>query len=227
MTTEEKFDIIKIDLERAASVSGRSGSDIVILAVTKKVSPDRILPVLDMGITDIGENYVQELLGKYDAIKDKVKNVHFIGHLQTNKVKYIIDKVTLIHSVDRPSLLLEINKRAGEINKIQDILIEVNLTGETSKSGVYPENLDDLISEAVKLENISLKGFMTMPPAYYGETEAAEVYKALCDISRKYENNGRHSMKCLSMGMSGDYQVAIESGSSIIRLGRAIFGDRN
>ena len=223
MTSREKFDIINSNVKKSAEKSGRKAADITVLAVTKTVSVDRILPVLDMGITEIGENYVQELCEKYDALKEKVEKFHFIGHLQTNKVKYIIDKVSLIHSVDRMSLLTEINKRADAVNKIQDILIEVNMTKEETKSGVYLENLEELLKSAEELPNISVKGFMTMPPAYFSKEEAAAVYKKLADISKNIKTNG----SILSMGMSGDYEKAIENGSNLIRLGALIFGKRN
>ena len=226
MTIGEKFDIIKSDIKKFSEMSGRKSSDITVLAVTKTVSADRILEAVSLGITDIGENYVNELLEKHDKLKGRVEKIHFVGHLQTNKVKNIVDKVCLIHSVDRPSLLLEIDKRAGKIGKIQDILIEVNITGEESKSGVFLDGLTALIDTARALPNIFVRGLMTITPVYFSQDEAGEVYRRLSHISGEIKTGGNISMEYLSMGMSNDYTAAILEGSNMIRLGTAIFGKR-
>ena len=226
MTTKEKFDIITNNVKMYSKMSGRNSCDITVLAVTKTIPEDRISEAVSFGITDIGENYVQELLAKYDSLKGLVKRFHFIGHLQTNKVKYIIDKVWLIHSVDRLSLLSEINRQALSIGKIQNILIEVNLTKEESKSGVYLEELEELILAARNFPNVFVKGLMTITPVYYSEKESGVIYKKLHNISKEIKTGGNIEMQYLSMGMSNDYTVAILQGSNLIRLGTAIFGQR-
>lgn len=219
------FSIIK-DIETAAKKSGRQPSDIILLAATKTVDVDTINYAIEKGISYIGENKVQEFLSKDADIINAHR--HFIGHLQTNKVKDIIDKVEMIHSVDSLKLAIEISKQAQKKNLTMDILLEVNIGDEDSKWGFSPENLEENLLEISKLPNIFVKGLMAIPPICENCEENREffkqMYKLFIDIRDKKIDNS--SMDYLSMGMSDDFSVAIEEGSNIIRLGTALFGKR-
>lgn len=230
LTISEKIDIIKYNIKISAEKSGRKAEDIFLLPVSKTKPPEMIREVLKTGIDAIGENYVQEFLTKYEELKDEVKEFHFIGHLQSNKVKYIIDKTHLIHSVHSLDLLKEIDKRAKKIDLTKDVLIEVNYTKEESKSGIFEENLDSILYGAAELENINVKGLMMMPPATYNDDELKKTFYNFNELflKKKDINFGENvSMETLSMGMSGDYQIAIENGSNMVRIGSTIFGERN
>lgn len=222
MSIETNLQSIKQRISKACEKSGRSTDDVLILAVTKFRTSDEINKAISLGITDIGENRVQELMDKYDKV-DKV-NWHIIGHLQTNKVKYIVDKVCMIHSVDSLKLALEINERCKKIDKVMDILIEVN-SGEENKNGIEKTKAIDLILEVSKLENVKIKGLMTMAPLVCSEDHLRKVFSDLRNLSDeiKEKNIKNVEMKYLSMGMSGDFDVAIEEGSNIIRPGRCLF----
>ena len=228
LTICENVAIIKNNIENALKKSGRSDS-VTFLAATKMNSAERINVAIDAGVEVIGENRVQELLEKYDAInKDKV-SIHFIGHLQTNKVKYIIDKVDMIQSLDSLSLAKEIDKQAKKHSKIMKVLVEINICAEESKSGVSPEELEDFLTEVSKFENIKVVGLMSIPPVMTDiETQRKifqKIMKIYVDISTKNIDN--ISMEILSMGMSDDYTIAIEEGSNMIRVGSSLFGKRN
>jgi len=218
------LDTIKENVIKACNSCNRNPGDVLILAVTKNHSTDEINEAIDLGITDIGENRVQELLQKYDDVKKGVR-WHIIGHLQTNKVKYIADKVCMIHSVDSVKLATEIDKQCKKINKVMDILIEVN-SGEENKNGVKPEEVFELIKEVSGLPNVKIKGLMTMAPLGADDAKLEEVFSSLYNLSvdiknKKYDNV---SMEHLSMGMSNDYMAAILHGATIIRPGRSLFG---
>ncbi len=206
-----------------------SGHDTQLLAVTKTRTVDEINYVISCGVRHIGENRVQELMEKYDHLNKEGVTIHLIGHLQTNKVKYIIDKVDLIHSVDSLRLAQEIAKRAEAIGKVQDVLIEVNIGGEESKAGVAPEDILTLLKSVSTLQGIKVRGLMCIPPIAVEKHQNREYFLKMkqmsVDISAKKIDN--ISMDILSMGMSGDYEDAIEAGSTFIRIGRGIFGPRN
>ena len=223
----QNIDEINARIARAAERSGRKKEDILLLAVTKTIDIPRIKQVVDYGLTQLGENKVQEIVDKYDTLGSDVK-WHLIGHLQTNKVKYIIDKVDLIHSVDSIKLAQEINKRAEQENKIMNILIEVNIAEEESKFGVKPEETENLIAEISQMKNICVKGLMTVAPFVENSEENrnyfSQMRQLLVDINAKNMNNV--NMDVLSMGMTGDYEVAIEEGATIVRIGTGIFGKR-
>ncbi|MBQ4528114.1 MAG: YggS family pyridoxal phosphate-dependent enzyme [Clostridia bacterium] len=223
MSIKDNLDLIKTNIEAACSKCGRNPDDVLILAVTKTRSAAEINEAISLGITDIGENRVQELMSKYD---DVVKNVrwHIIGHLQSNKVKYIADKVCMIHSVESLKLASEINRQCEKIGKVMDILIEVN-SGEENKDGIDPDEVYSLIEAIIPMKNICIKGLMTMAPLGASEEKLRMVFSALRNLSldilsRGYKNV---SMQYLSMGMSDDYAVAVEEGSTIIRPGRSLF----
>ncbi len=206
------------------------GKNVTLLAVTKTVPAEIInRAILEGGIRYIGENRVQELLSKYDALAKKDElHVHLIGSLQTNKVKYIIDKVELIQSVDSVRLVDEIEKQAAKIGKTQDILIEVNIGGEQSKGGIPPETLPDLIRHVSICAHVRWRGLMCIPPFSASEEQLSQYFcsmrKLLVDnVNKKLDNIDSY---ILSMGMSHDYKIAIEAGSNMIRVGSAIFGNR-
>ena len=221
----ENLESIKFNIKESANNAKRSSEDITLIAVTKTVDVDKILEAIEYGVTDVGENKPQELARKYDIIGDKVK-WHLIGSLQTNKVKYIIDKVHMIHSLDRESLCEEIQKRAEKIDRIIDCLVQVNISKEDSKHGLYEEDVIDFITNiSNKYTNIRIKGLMTMAPFTENEDEVREVFRSLKNLSLDIDklNIPNVSMKYLSMGMSNDYKIAVEEGSTIVRVGTSIF----
>lgn len=222
------LEIINHQIKQAAEGCGRKAEDVLLCAVSKTRTPEEINIAIDAGVTDIGENKVQEIMDKFDAVKP-VK-WHMIGHLQTNKVKYIIDKVSMIHSVDSYKLAAEINKRAVQHGLVMDILIQVNSAEEESKFGITTDETEHLIREILgNCENIRIKGLMCIAP-YADDPEDIKVYFE--DVKKQYDAFGKieHPMldfKYLSMGMSHDFPVAIEAGSNLVRVGSAIFGERN
>lgn len=215
---------------QAALRAGRNPEDITLMAVTKLHTVDEINEAIDAGATDIGENKVQELLSKYEDVKPV--RWHLIGHLQTNKVKQIIDKVVMIHSVDSLHLAEEINKRAGNAGLVMDILIEINVGEEETKTGIQAEELMNLAKKITDTcENVRLRGVMCIPP--YGEDPevSRKYFRETRELFEKLQQLGlpedRALIDTLSMGMSGDYETAVEEGSTIVRVGSAIFGKRN
>ena len=203
--------------------------EVNLMAVTKTVDVDKVLEAIDAGITDIGENKPQELSRKYEMIGYKVR-YHLIGTLQTNKVKYIIDKAYMIHSLDRISLCEEIQKRAEKIDKVIKCLVQVNISKEESKHGLEEEQVVDFIKQVSKdYKNIHIQGLMTMAPFVDDEKEIRKVFSKLKKLSVEISNLNLPNveMDTLSMGMSHDYKIAIEEGATIIRVGTSIFGQRN
>lgn len=223
MSIAQNIEKIRSDIKKACEISGRNYDDITILGVTKTVGTDDIMCAVNEGITELGENRVQEFLEKYD----KIPNVkwHIIGHLQTNKVKYIIGKTKLIHSVDSVKLAEEIERLSKKAGVITDILIEVNISGEETKSGISEDEILPFLEKAENFSNVKVKGFMTMAPKFAPEDEIRQIFKKLykifVDISQKKYNN--ISMEYLSMGMSSDYVIAVEEGANIVRIGSKIF----
>lgn len=229
----ENLKHIRHGINEAALLAGRKPDDISLMAVTKTVPAYAVNIAIAHGINLLGENRAQELTQKYGDYDKEGVSIHFIGHLQTNKVKQIIGMVDMIHSVDSLKLATEIDKQAGIQGKIMDVLIEVNSGGEETKSGVPPEEVELIVEEISGFENIRLRGLMTIPPVYdtLSGNEACfeRVYKLFIDIKAKNRDNRSVnilSIDKLSMGMSQDYQAAIRHGANIIRLGTAIFGSR-
>lgn len=221
MSIKRNIEYINELKNAAAEKSGRSGDEVLLIAVTKLHSPDEINEAIDCGITDIGENKVQEILDKYDKVKPV--RWHLIGHLQTNKVKYIIDKVDLIHSVDSFKLAQEIEKRAEKAEKTMDILIQVNSAEEESKFGISTDETESLISEIRETcPHINIKGLMCIAPFEENPEDARPFFKAVKEIFDRHDE-----FTVLSMGMSNDFQVAIEEGATAIRVGTMIFGNRD
>lgn len=208
-----------------ARIKYRNADDIVrIMAVTKTVAPEKINFAIEHGFTLLGENRVQEFLSKKDSY-DSSAEVQFIGHLQTNKVKYIINDVTMIQSVDSLKLAGEINRLAAKNEKTMDILIEVNIGAEQTKSGVMQSGLETLVEQAAQLENIRIKGLMAIPPIGADESVFAQMHELFLQLKR--QSIPGVSMDILSMGMSGDYELAIKHGSNLVRIGTKLFGARN
>jgi len=215
-------------IKNAAIKSGRKREDITLVAVTKNVEPERIIEGIDAGIKIIGENRIQEAEEKFKFINKDVEK-HLVGHLQTNKVKKALELFDLIQSVDSLRLAQEISKRAKEKEKSADVLIEVNTSDEPSKYGVKPDEISGLVEEVSKLENIKIKGLMTVG-LFTDELEKVRpCFVKLRNIFESLKNLRKENveMKYLSMGMSSDFEVAIEEGASMIRVGTAIFGPRN
>jgi len=227
MNLESRIDEIRARIGKAAARSGRRAEDVKLVAVTKQVEPDVIARAAQYGLLAFGENYAQELRLKQEIIGRAVgENVewHFIGRLQRNKVKYLVGSVALIHSLDTVSSAAEIDRKARASGIRMPILVEVNTGGE-SKGGVEPDALDDFLHEVSVLPGVEVRGLMTMPPYFDDPRDARPYFTALRSLrdrlSAKYPG-----LKELSMGMSGDFEVAIEEGATIVRIGSAIFGNR-
>lgn len=226
---KENLSSIRKNIEDAAKKANRSSEDITLLAVTKTVDVDKVKEAMDNGVTSVGENKPQELARKYEFIGDDLK-WHLIGSLQTNKVKYIIDKVDMIHSLDRKVLCDEIQKRAEKIDRVINCLVQVNISKEESKHGLEEKDVIDFIKYVSQnYKNIKIKGLMTMAPFTANEDEIRTVFKGLKKLSMEIDNLNipNVDMDELSMGMSNDYKIAIEEGATIVRVGTSIFGERN
>ena len=234
MTGKSSSDEIKSRLEEinaqiaaAAAKCGKTADDIILLAATKTVDADRINEAVKAGVKYVAENRVQELLAKHTLI-DSAAHQHFIGHLQTNKVKDVVGKVELIHSVHSIKLALEISKQAQKANVEVNVLIEVNVGCEESKSGFAPSEVCDAVAKIAALPGVKVMGLMAIPPvcenAEQNRPYFSQMYKLFVDIGAKNIDNS--NMVYLSMGMSDDFAVAIEEGANIVRIGSAIFGKR-
>jgi len=226
-TVSENIARIRNTIADAATRSGRKASDVRLMAVTKTVDDDRIMEAIEAGVDIIGESYVQEAKRKIEKMGRSLE-WHMIGYLQSNKAKYAVRLFDMIHSVDRMDLALELDRRAKALSLMMKILIEVNISGEETKSGVpYKESMQ-LIRDVSVLNNLSVQGLMTMPPWFDDPEDARPYFVALRELREKViaENINRVEMRELSMGMSGDYEVAVEEGATIVRVGRSIFGER-
>lgn len=227
MSIKENLAEVERRITAAAERSGRKREDITFIAVTKTHPARMMNEAIELGVTDIGENKPQEVRDKYDDVLPA--KWHLIGHLQTNKVKYIIDKVCLIHSVDSIKLMDEIERQAAKHDLTMDILIQVNISGEETKSGVRPDEVYALLKHAGELSHVKVKGLMTIAPKSDNPMENSlhfdNMRKLFVDISRNVCDNV--NMQYLSMGMSGDYETAIECGANMVRIGSAVFGARN
>nr|WP_307989466.1 YggS family pyridoxal phosphate-dependent enzyme [uncultured Niameybacter sp.] len=219
---------IQKKIEKSALKSGRKSEDITLIAVSKTYPIKDIEKAYDLGCTDFGENKVQELMGKINEATFEAK-WHLIGHLQRNKVKYIIGQVALIHSVDSLRLAQEIQKESVKRDVITDILLEVNVAKEASKHGIYEEDVLELVHEISKLSHVRLKGLMTVAPFTENPEENRPIFRRLYNLSVdiQKQNIDNISTSILSMGMSNDYEIAIEEGATHVRIGTALFGARD
>lgn len=225
---EDNYKSVKARVEESAIKAGRNPKDVRLMAVTKTVESVYINRTLDLGADLIGENRVQEFLGKKDELHLDGVEKHLIGHLQTNKVKQIVGEVDMIESVDSVKLAKEINRVSANKGLISNVLVEVNVGKEESKSGIFIEQLEELLLEIAQMKSIKVKGLMTIPPICDDEKQLNEyfgtMYQSFIDIKSKKLDN--IDMDVLSMGMSGDFEAAVANGSNIVRVGSAIFGAR-
>ena len=212
----------------ACKASGRTREEVTLIAVSKTKPVGDLKEIYEAGVRDFGENKVQELCGKYEVLPKDIR-WHMIGHLQRNKVKYIVDKVTLIHSVDSLRLAQQIQTEAEKADVHVNILIEVNVAGEESKFGITCEQTEELVREIAQFNRVHIQGFMTIAPFVENSDENREIFQKLyqlyIDIKRKNIDNV--NMCVLSMGMTGDYTAAVEEGATMVRVGTGIFGERN
>ncbi len=226
-TVRANIEKIRNRIAGAALRSGRSVSDIRLMAVTKTVDDDRIVDAIEAGVDIIGESYVQEAKRKIEKMGKGVE-WHMIGYLQSNKAKYAVRLFDMIHSVDRKNLAVELDRRAGMAGRRMNILVEVNTSGEKTKSGIDHREAMQLIKEIALLEHLAIRGLMTMPPWFDDPEDARPYFATLRDLRDRVveEQIPGVEMTELSMGMSGDFEVAVEEGASIVRVGRSIFGER-
>jgi len=226
---KENFENIRNKIITTAEACGRDPEEVRLVAVSKTMPKEKLAEAVEAGVQTLGENYVQEAREKFNDLYTLPVSWHFIGHLQSNKAKYVVKIFDLIHSVDTLKLAREIDKQANKNNKIQDILIQVNISEESTKSGARAEKTLDIVQEVSLLKNVAIKGLMTMPPFFNAPERVRPFFKAL----RKLRNQIREasfpnvSMDALSMGMTGDFEVAIQEGATLVRIGTAIFGERN
>ena len=225
---KENLSYVRERIVKACEKVGQNPKEITLVAVTKTIDESIINESISYGVTDIGENKVQEIQRKYNQITPGVK-WHLIGHLQRNKVKYIIDKVDLIHSVDSLRLAEEIDKRAKSVGRIMDILIQLNISREETKFGLSNQEFKTLLNDISKLENVKVRGLMTMAPYFDNPEDARWIFRQMKEIFEELRDNDYNNiqMDYLSMGMTNDYEIAIEEGANIIRVGTGIYGARD
>jgi pyridoxal phosphate enzyme (YggS family) len=218
-----KIQEIEQRLARACERAGRKREEVLLLGASKYANAEKIREAYQCGVHVFGESRAQDFLKKFEELKDLPIDWHFIGSLQTNKLKYIIDKVSLIHSLDRQSLAEEIQKRAERLGKVQDVLIEVNVGKEETKGGVYEEDLEKLFEYCLSLKNLRVLGLMAIPPYKENPEEVRPYFVKLRKLKERLEGLYKLKLPHLSMGMSGDFEVAVEEGATIVRIGSAIF----
>ena len=228
MDLQENLQQVEANICKACENAGRKRSDVTLIAVSKTKPIEMLQTVYDLGARDFGENKVQEMCEKMEVLPKNIR-WHMIGHLQTNKVKYIVGKTELIHSVDSLHLAKEIEKQAAKQNVTVSILVEVNIAGEASKFGTSRDEAISLVEEIAKLDHIHIKGLMTIAPFVDDPEDNRQYFRDIkqlsVDIAQKNIDNV--SMNVLSMGMTGDYTVAIEEGATMVRVGTGIFGERD
>ncbi len=212
----KNLEIVRQNIEAAARKAGRDPKDARLICVTKEANSSQILDAVSQGVTELGENRVKDAALKHQAIADKA-TWHLIGHLQTNKVKDAVRMFALIHSVDSIRLAQYIDKEAKKIGKVQEVLIEVNVSGEKAKFGIPPDGLGKMLESIKDFSNIKVKGLMAMTPLTDNPQKSRPHFKTLKELRDRY------SLEELSMGMTQDYEVAVEEGATIVRVGRAIF----
>lgn len=219
---------VKQRIQKACEKSGRDPKDVTLVAVSKTKPEEDIMELYRAGQRDFGENYIQELREKHDHLPKDIR-WHMIGHLQRNKVKYIAEYITLIHSVDSMELAKTIEKEAVKHNRVIPVLIEVNVAQEESKFGVSLKDAPELFEQISALPHVQIRGFMTSAPYVENPEDDRSVFRSLHQLSvdMKSKNHNNDSVNVLSMGMTNDFEVAVEEGSTMVRVGTAIFGKRN
>jgi PLP dependent protein len=224
----QNIERIQNEIAEAALRSGRNPAAVRLMAVTKTVDAVRIEEAIGAGVRVFGENYVQEAKGKIEGIGKREIEWHMIGYLQSNKAKYAVHLFNMIHSVSKTSQAAELDRRSAALDHVMEILVEVNLSAEPSKSGLEPSAVIPFIKSISGLRNISIRGLMTMPPWFDDAEEARPYFQKLRELSLRIAEEAINGvvMRDLSMGMTQDYQVAVEEGATIVRIGRGIFGER-
>ena len=224
----ENLVAVEEKITEACKRAGRAREEVTLIAVSKTKPLEMLQEIYDENIRDFGENKVQEMCDKIENMPSDV-NWHMIGHLQTNKVKYIVGKTKLIHSVDSLQLAKEIQKQAEKKNVIVEVLIEVNIAEEESKFGIHKDETIELVTEISQLKNVKIMGLMTIAPYVENPEDNRKYFRAIKQLSVDIDNQNidNVSMSVLSMGMTGDYTVAIEEGATYVRVGTGIFGERN
>ena len=227
-TIQSRLKCVKDRITEAALACGRDPKAVNLVAVSKTVPADRVLAAINAGVTDLGENYVQEAREKIEALGRETVSWHFIGHLQSNKAKYAVKLFDLIHSVDSFKLAKELDRRARAVGKVQKVLVQVNISGEATKSGIETQQAVALVRQMARLDNLAICGLMTMPPYFNSPEKARPYFRALRDLRDLIltEAIPNVSMAELSMGMTGDFGAAIQEGATLVRIGTAIFGER-
>jgi len=224
LTIRDNLLRVRERIERAAQKAGRDPKGIRLVAVSKTVEVARIKEAIEAGVSILGENYIQEAQKKIEDIGKPV-SWHFIGHLQSNKARYAVRLFEMVHSVDSVSLAEELNRRAEQEGRVIQVMVEVNLSGEATKFGTDEERVSNLARRIRDLEHLSLEGLMTMPPYFDSPELGRPYYTALRELKEKMIQEGI-PMKELSMGMSNDFEIAVEEGATYVRIGTAIFGPR-
>ena len=218
MSLKNNLETIHKKIEDACLRAGRNPEDVTLVCVSKTIDAETISEAYSLGENVFGENRPQELRDKFDKVKGA--NWHLIGHLQSNKVKYVVGKALLIHSVDSLNIASAIDEQAGKLKVVQDILLEVNISGEESKYGLTTDEIPNIIKEIGTLPNIRFRGFMTMAPLGAPESEIRSVFKKAKELFDFHKKDGAD---VLSMGMSNDFEIAVEEGATLVRVGRAVF----
>lgn len=225
---KQRLAAIRRRIDLAAENAGRDPSRVHLVAVSKTISAERVRMAIEAGVKTVGENYVQEARDKFSALASAPVNWHFIGHLQRNKAKYVVRIFDLIHSVDSIRLADEVNKQAKNANKVQPILIQVNLAGEKTKSGIKPQETETLVRHISTLPHLDLHGLMTMPPFFNAPQKVRPYFKQLRQLRDQIRGLSIENIHLneLSMGMTGDFEAAVAEGATLVRIGTAIFGTR-
>ncbi len=226
---KKRMERVKERIAKAAEGCGRSADSVRLVAVSKTMPMEVVREAIDAGATVLGENYIQEAREKFNALASLPAAWHFIGHLQSNKAKYAVRMFDLIHSVDSLKLATALDRYAEKIDRVQPILIQVNVAREDSKSGIYPEDTLALVKSIASLKNILVRGLMTIPPYFNAPEEVRPFFAALRELRERIKDEAIANihMDELSMGMTGDFEAAIEEGATLVRIGTAIFGERH
>ena len=227
VSVQQNLSMLQGRIARAAAACGRDATAVRLVTVAKTQGVEAVRAAIQAGSLIVGENYIQEARDKFDALGSLPAQWHFIGHLQTNKAKYAVRMFDLIHTVDSEKLAAELDKQARKTGKVQNILVQVNIGAETTKSGVAPDQAIDLIRRIAGYENICVQGLMAMPPFFDAPERARPFFSALRKLRDRIQEEIPVPAQELSMGMSGDFEVAIEEGATLVRIGTAIFGARS
>ena len=225
---KKRLEKVQERIRQAAESCSRDADSVRLVAVSKTIPAGTVKAAIEAGVAILGENYMQEAREKFNTLVQYPVSWHFIGHLQSNKAKYAVRLFDLIHSVDSFKLARELDKQAKKVDKIQQILVQVNISAEDTKAGTSADEAPGLISEISQLENLSIRGLMTMPPYFYQPEKVKPFFAALRELRDQIKAQAlpNVSLEELSMGMTGDFEVAIEEGATLVRIGTAIFGER-